>query len=82
MITVALNSRRISYQPVGMGFRVNRRGNARHGYYVDTQDWPTGASDNDLSAKEIFETLEDFDEYYDGAVQSLAKIPSPFSSTP
>lgn len=48
-----------------------RRAHEQHGYYVDVHDWPTGTTDNDLSPEEIFDTLEELDEYYEGAVESL-----------
>jgi hypothetical protein len=41
-------------------------------YYVNNQDWPSGASDLDMPAAEVFAVLDDdFDLYWAAAQQSL-----------
>jgi hypothetical protein len=43
------------------------------GYYVHNNDWPSGASDNDMSAEEVFAILDDLDPYLAAAQRSFGE---------
>jgi hypothetical protein len=40
-------------------------------YYVNNQDWPSGASDLDMTAKEVFAELDGLDPYLAAAQRSF-----------
>lgn len=41
------------------------------GYVVREQDWPVGASDDDLTPRQVCEALATEDAYHDVAMESL-----------
>ena len=48
------------------------------GYYVSGVSWPAGARESDLPISKLYEVLNDsFDNYFDSAVASLAKVQPP-----
>ncbi len=48
------------------------------GYYVQNEGWPPQNIDSDLTNTLIREKLDEaFSGYYDAAMQSLARVPSP-----
>jgi hypothetical protein len=48
------------------------------GYYVCGASWPAGARDSDLSIPKLYDVLnEAFDNYFDSAMASLAKVQPP-----
>jgi hypothetical protein len=42
-------------------------------YYVNNQDWPSGASDLDMPADKIFAVLDDLDPYLAAAQESFSE---------
>jgi hypothetical protein len=44
------------------------------GYYVHNNDWPSGASELDMTAEEVFAVLDDdFDSYLAAAQRSFGE---------
>jgi len=48
-------------------------------YYVSSGDWPAGAADDDVPIDKAREVLGEFDQYYNAALEGLARTQLPMT---